>query len=457
MNLYTNHEYLNYHHLRTKLDLKIEQLRELKLENLNKTRAILAYKNRISLLDRFKNLIATEDISRIKQLASTCLKNGSGIKSIINKINLATSNLYEAKKWDQNDIDLATMVLRIGGPALLHIFSVKNMLPSDSFIYKSLKNKIKISFSYETPIRDCINNNIHNFTQNCTSFYSIKLDEIALSPRIRWSTKTNEFNGFCYNHKKLASSLVFNNYFNLIEVIKLYEDNRLHISREALCITIGKIDSHDIVPYPLAIVPICSHDFLELKNIFILISELFSMSNPNSTLINIATDGDHFRRMILNEMRREALDPYTYLVFSQMKYFNKTLILGKLSVNFDAKHLIKRIRGILISDSRSITLSKRMLTKKHIELLYPDLSNLMNPSDYQNVPYAVNLLSELTKRCDSIEKLSNHLVSTEILNELKILCEVIRPILNIFVNPSISLQQQLTDLSHCAHLLFFYL
>ena len=65
-----------------------------------------------------------------------CVKKKTGIVGMINQFNLAANDVYKPKFWKQNDIDLAILVLRIGGPALLYAFHQQNKLPSSSFIYK---------------------------------------------------------------------------------------------------------------------------------------------------------------------------------------------------------------------------------------------------------------------------------------------------------------------------------
>ena len=55
---------------------------------------------------RFLTLLATNDVSRIRQLVSVALNNGDGIQAIINKFTLAANDLYRPKGWDSNDVDL---------------------------------------------------------------------------------------------------------------------------------------------------------------------------------------------------------------------------------------------------------------------------------------------------------------------------------------------------------------
>lgn len=124
------------------------------------------------------------------------------------------------KGFGQRDIDLAMLVLRIGGPRLLFTFNKLNQLPSTSFVYKALSNSMVIEFSYQKSITEIVTNNIKQFfSESSLDFFcSIKIDEIAISPKIRWCPRTNEILGFCFNHKyKIKSKFKY----KTIHIIKL--------------------------------------------------------------------------------------------------------------------------------------------------------------------------------------------------------------------------------------------
>lgn len=78
-----NHEYMSYTHLTSKIAEQNKKINELKLVNLVKEYQIIAYRNKIGLYKRFMVLLANNEIERVRQLVHVCLKNGNGIKSII--------------------------------------------------------------------------------------------------------------------------------------------------------------------------------------------------------------------------------------------------------------------------------------------------------------------------------------------------------------------------------------
>ncbi len=203
-------------------------------------------------------------------------------------------------------------------------------------------------------------------------------------------------------------------------------------------------------PKPIYILPICSHTIQNLSSILITIINSFEINNPDATLIDIGTDGDKFRRKLFNSLRRININ---FEKFNRMQYFDSWAVMGKLGVNFDWKHETKRVRGILISQTRSITLIKHSISRNEIELLLPHLKHLMNPSDYQNVPAAVKLLQGLKDIDNCTIKINE--ATEEIKKEIKLLSIIVEYLLNAFTYTKINLDTQLIALSTLSFLLFY--
>lgn len=219
------------------------------------------------------------------------------------------------------------------------------------------------------------------------------------------------------------------------------------MANEALYIAVSQLGTIDVTPKPLLIVPVCNHTYGAFAQHLTTIIDCIESSNPQATILNIATDGDHFRRKLLNELRRPSS-----IALNVLPYFSTQLVLGKFTLNFDVKHLVKRLRGILISNNRSITLIKRPINRGLLLLMEPNLAKYMDPHDYQNVPYAVDLLQSIV-RLARIEK--NNVLEIDVLYEIKCLAEISSALLSIFVDPKINLLDQLVKLAYCSHLLLF--
>lgn len=115
------------------------------------------------------------------------------------------------------------------------------------------------------------------FSENNHGIYSIKLDELAISPRARWRPSTNEILGFCYSHK--LSSMTFNNYWNLLGIVKRFQDNQIHLAKEALCIVMSKVCGEIKSPKPVCILPVCTHNITELESILSITISSFKENN----------------------------------------------------------------------------------------------------------------------------------------------------------------------------------
>jgi len=74
----------------------------------------------------------------------------------------------------------------------------------------------------------------------------------------------------------------------------------------------------DLVPKPVKVLQVCCKTLLNIgKNIKSVI-DIFAEINTEAVMLNVATDGDHFRMKALNHLRAESDNP----VFRQMKFFN---------------------------------------------------------------------------------------------------------------------------------------
>ena len=120
-----------------------------------------------------------------------------------------------------------------------------------------------------------------------------------------------------------------------------------------------------------------------------------------------------------------------------VRFIRWNILFGEISINFDPKHLIKRLRGIFISDKKSIKLNEKSFNKQHVKLLLPNIKeNILNPKDYQNVPAAVQLFLDMQKIGES--NFIENKVSSDIKKGIKLFNLITVRLLNIFTNLNIS-------------------
>lgn len=339
---------------------------------------------------------------------------------------------------------------------MLDTFNHLNLLPSSSYIYKSLQNKISIEFDITVPLATSITSNIKQFFNERTCFYTIKMDEIALVEKIRYDRKKNLFVGSCSNHKLPSFSYEFNNWTDLDFLHDSLISQETHLANEALVITLSSLGTSDNYPRPVLISPICNHsnDNLVRNAIKEIVSNFHSL-NTGSHIVNVATDGDTSRRKTLNSLR----SPQTHLtVLHRLPLFDQNLLLGRYGINFDAKHLIKRLRSLIISSKRDVKLIQVKVNRFSLgELLKdcPEAQRLMNIKDKQNVPAAVQLLMLIKKKTDNPSECSLNLIQRDVYNEFQLFGLIGSLLCSIFYETKTTLLDQLVKLAYLSHILLY--
>lgn len=181
------------------------------------------------------------------------------------------------------------------------------------------------------------------------------------------------------------------------------KEDHIHVAKEALVISIAKIGTKDLVSKPVLVLPICTHDIQDtIKDTLRIVIKEFK-SFQDAKIVNIATDSDSNRRRLFAELKSEisGLSDLRCL-----ELFEQRALLGRFGVNYDPKHIAKRIRGILISSQREIKLISTTVSKSHIEVILKNESNvssLLNPKDYQNVPLASQLLKLVVEKSKFVD------------------------------------------------------
>ena len=84
-------------------------------------------------------LVSQNNVLHVKELVSVALKHNRSINYIVDKVGLAIHKVYRARPSEE-DRDLAFVVLKLGGPALLSVLCKANKLPSTSLAYRMAKD-----------------------------------------------------------------------------------------------------------------------------------------------------------------------------------------------------------------------------------------------------------------------------------------------------------------------------
>ena len=133
-----NNRFLNHRQLSNKCVSYRQDLRNLRLDNMNMVRKINRLGRTLDMHQRFMLSISQHNVPRLQQLVAVALRNKRSIQYIVSKVVNAIDGIYLARP-SQDDKELAYLILQFGGPALVDICHHANALPSSSTAYRMAK------------------------------------------------------------------------------------------------------------------------------------------------------------------------------------------------------------------------------------------------------------------------------------------------------------------------------
>ena len=205
-----------------------------------------------------------------------------------------------------DDKDLAYLVLKFGGPALLDILYCANVLPSTSTAYRMAKKGKKIKSSVKMTQTQCFIANVTiDADEEAKWTFSLKQDETCLTTKLRYNAINNEIVGTCYQHSQYVK-MQFNEYEDAVELQKLIASDIVHVPKECLVTGITSL-SNDKPLQIISAVPSCSKDNLtgtikmntEMSKIF--------KETTGANLMNFCTDGDSTQRRAFDAIMSHEL------------------------------------------------------------------------------------------------------------------------------------------------------
>ena len=323
---------------------------------------------------------------------------------------------------------------------------------------------IRLTLLTATEAQKHIKSNLECVLKNSSapdSVISIKVDELAVEKRLRYKSDTNEVVGLCCQHTKMNDVIFCNEQFaeNLSEELT---NQTLHLATESCVFSLCNLGDTEYNAKPVLSMPICSHATAnEQGMIFKKIFDVWSCDPDfkDSLLVEIGTDGDAVRRSVLHNMAKVELpeDVSFYKYLKDLDYMEmETLPMG-VTVNYDGKHLCKRIRNNILSGSitmfgRKFDTAFLCLFLKYLNYSDTDINAMLSPDDKQNVPNAVKLLKVFSA---DINKNSLPIGFVDILPAVTAMNTICQGVLALFDSIELSIEEQLGRISTMSHTLFF--
>ncbi|KAL0952445.1 hypothetical protein HGRIS_006714 [Hohenbuehelia grisea] len=473
-----NHQYMTYEQLDRSLTGTRDELNETR-QKLRQARQALD--NAHQRLDDYKCLVAAlaeHDVVRLRHLIKQALKRQVSVKVILARINNAITDVYHARQYNQNDLDIAYLVRHLGGRKCLFAVSKALGLPSVNTVAKLCK-RISIIPSVGAPSRAEVSHNLnasfpipdanhpaqHVPIEKCG--YTVMLDGISLSQHIRVMQDTNMMVGFCREHAE-GHDLCIRNFDSVIKVHDAVHGDipSLHYAREATVAVFAPFRRDNYHPLPALVSPTCKAERIAkfADTIRLLVQSWNEQSaHVYGELWCVSTDGNAvFRNGCHQECTIAKLDARDPIAKHLWDLTGLNLAVGpqNLTYSSDPKHCLKRIATLLRSKD-GVMVKCQVINRGHLQHFLEQLEHedkesiriLIDPADHQNVPRAIKLFQAID-RLSGLDREAMAPLDEKVFASILVLREVINSIVHPFIIPTLALSQQLSMLSKFGHLLF---
>ena len=355
------------------------------------------------------------------------------------------------------------LIQQMGGPALLDIVHCAIGLPSNSTAYRLLRGTTKIRSTLSAGPDDVLSNVKFDPIAQPPFSRMLKIDETCVDSSISWDSNTNEVIGFCYEH---TSNILaeFNDIGVLENLCNLLDNEIIHQCKDSMAFCMAANNKIPSSQFCL-LWPTCSK---KATAVFVDMVTALSKRHYETTgsgFLCWASDGDGGRRFTFNGLMAFPLSQFHYpelfAKVKEMKLFD--LNVGKYgeSVDYDPKHLTKRVRNTVISDNWVV--GTTVVTRSDIRKLLSSctdvnthsVAKLLDVTDKQNVPLATDLLLSLSDSAKNFEKAPTSLGFrlTSLKGVLHALSLVIDGLLSFFCFTELGIKEQLTNISTSMHVL----
>ncbi|KAG1743139.1 hypothetical protein EDB19DRAFT_1633376 [Suillus lakei] len=435
----------------------------------------------LTQLDDYNHLmmaISENNIPRIHQVINIALCNGASIREVVNKLEDALEGVYQPCGYGANDLDIATLVFRLGGRQLLFALNQGLKIPSLHTLHtKSIFTSLSPTIG---PIRnEQFNQNIQHIVVDTHADLlplrgvSFMIDEIALEEMVVHFSKFNKVSGLCWKHSNIINP-VLHTYDSAVSIAQEIHDGHIHLGKELTVIGVSCFGKDQI--YPILAAPTCkTQDASDMEHILAQTVECWNSSTAVTSVgpaWSFATDGDATRCAAGHKLFIKtplAPDSPLYGTLINMPGLNLFTGVGEMTLDFDFKHIFKRIctliwspAGIVLNNGRVIN---SMMLACYLTWLpaYEEaaVTKLLYPDDPQDIPRAVELMLAIIEFSNSQLHISNDSFSMDVdtradVASIYLLSKLLESILLPFIRVELSLSQQFESLSRYSHLAFSF-
>jgi len=428
-------------------------------------------------------------------------------RSILNLVGTQdVPGTYHPKNFSELEFELATAIYELGGGAALYALQKSPFaFPSRTTILERRQDfKLHITVG-EVKMLDIFTNIEIMFKDvppgHRKAGITLSMDEVALDGRPVYLTETDDIAGLCEHAATWGPSLKMGTKLDIIRAVRqAIHDGEIHIGQEVLVAAFSRNDETNYWAWPTLALVTCKRGPFRDAALFIeKLRQGWKMSQYGEALhgpiVSIASDGDPKRRpaLYLHCMEHELTeaDPI-FEHLGNLPGLNLWTGSGGETQDLDYKHNMKRKSFFVIFNKlyhrnlvglcklfctregllvNSVTLNKSVFAawlerltdvdwseNTIFSLLNTDSSSLerihtlLSPKDAQDVPRAIKLLN-LTADIRNLDTSSFDPSEMKTHQALSLLGELLEALVEPFINPDLSISEQITSLIKFAHIL----
>lgn len=368
--------------------------------------------------------------------------------------------------FDQDkDINIATLALLVGGPKLVYTLSKALDLPSLSTIYKhSHRPQINPCLSFPEVDEIVYNIEAHFSSKAASSVcgYSLLVDDISLEERLQYHYQTDSVIELCCEHSGQYDLKVSS--LSTVEAIGIgLQEKTLHRAKDCTVVAIAAYGHKDYGPATIMLSRTCKAETTSGQARWLEggVKAWQAATHGEAVfgpLWTIASDGDATRCRAMHGLflRCDLIQGSPlHKILAPLPLFNLQVSDNDETLDFNPKHIVKRFGtlergqdGILVYDTHVTPIQVRKELYKLPNADTTNIQTLFNGRDAQNVPKAVRLLSMVS----CVQEL--HPNEADPIQWAIILWgDLTDSYLHPFIDPHMTLSEQLTSLATTAHLL----
>ncbi|KAF8206640.1 hypothetical protein K438DRAFT_1962974 [Mycena galopus ATCC 62051] len=444
-----------------------EQVNDLKLETVNLKRSLASAREDVAEFHEIFQYLGTHRMPGLHRMFPNALMQKWGAEKFLEMITAAYLGDYTPRSYSQYDIDLPILLYEFGGASATYAMN------HSIFALPSL-NTLKPYRRQHRP-KPCLDHvNDLTISENISTMfgphdekggkareaptkicgYALMFDVIAIDPKV--------------DYIALESLVIGKDTKTVDAAVAAVKEGKVHVAHEATVGAISHLSLHDYGAKPVFIAPSCTkggwQGMLETMQSTL---EAWKHSPDGEAkhgpVFTIASDGDHARRVALFMlcMHSEIVEGNPlYPLICNLLGFNRRVGKDNIVMDMDYRHEFKCLCTLLCSAlgmlAKNVCVNRDLLVRWFERLTNHDWSehgieNLLHPTDPQNVSRAVQLLLCVVE-IRTIDKMGLDPAEEAEYEALCLLGEVFGALLQPFINPQLSLSQQITSLVTFAHL-----